>query len=283
VLAPDSDEAKRIDATLNEWRQGDLALDETWFVHVADHSAPLSVAAEQLEGEGAQAVVSEVAGLVILTQTCDVVRGCTERPHVEVAPLVRVSPEHLREVQRGRRPAHVTLPALVEACLVADLDRVMTVEKSIVATWKRTAGCASDADARAFAQALARKRVRFAFPDDFTLFAKKLQTRLTEKHDKSSDEGRGLRGLRELRVHAAPSWEAPTIDLFFWFVRESQDADFEGKNWADLLKEWLKLVPASGRFQSVEGQVVALGDMTAAEYVESDPLDLDHLSSRGGK
>lgn len=283
VLAPDSDEAKKIDAALSEWRQGDLALDEALFVHVADGAAPLSSAAESIEGDDIQAVTSETAGLVVVTQTCDIVRKCTERPYVEVAPLVKVSAEHLREVQRGRRPAYATLPALNEACLVADLDRVMTVEKAIVAAWKRTAGFASDADGRAFAQALARKRMRFAFPDDFTRMARKLQARLAEKHDKSSDEGHGLRSLREVRVQAGPSWDAATVSLFFWFVRHDHDVHFDAKSWAELLKEWLKLVPASGRFQPIEGQVVALDDMTAAEYVDSDPLDLDYLSLRAGK
>lgn len=279
VLAPESDEAKRIDAALREWRQGDLALDESWFIHVGDSRVPLSEAAAQAEGDGIQSLFSEVAGLVVITQTCDLVRSCTTRPYIEVAPLMRVSAGDLHAIQRGRRPAHATLPALVEGSLVADLDRVMTVEKSIVATWTRTAGYVSDVDGRAFAHALARKRIRFAFPDDFTTFAKKLQGRLVEKHDKSTDEGRGLRALREIRVQAAPTWDAPAIELFFWFVRGDQDADFEGKSWADLLTEWLKLVPTTGRFRSVDGQVVALEDMNAAEYVESDPLDLDHLSS----
>jgi hypothetical protein len=53
TLAPDSDEAKRIDLALKEWRQGDLALDESWFVHVGDSSAPLSEAAAQAEAAGA--------------------------------------------------------------------------------------------------------------------------------------------------------------------------------------------------------------------------------------
>jgi hypothetical protein len=39
----------------------------------------------------------------------------------------------------------------------------------------------------------------------------------------------------------------------------------------------LKLLPKSGRFQS-DGLVVSLEDMTAKDYVESDQLDLDHLS-----
>jgi hypothetical protein len=39
----------------------------------------------------------------------------------------------------------------------------------------------------------------------------------------------------------------------------------------------INLLPNSGRFQS-DGLVVSLEDMTAKDYVESDQLDLDHLS-----
>jgi hypothetical protein len=39
-------------------------------------------------------------------------------------------------------------------------------------------------------------------------------------------------------------------------------------------------LPPSGRFISIDGLVVTLDDMTGADYVASDPLDLDHLSSR---
>lgn len=221
----------------------------------------------------------QVPGLVVLTQTCDVVRSCTERPYVEVCPLVEVDDGRLHEIQRGRRPAYASLPLLADRNLVADLDRVMTVEKPLVAAWARMPGWGTDAEARSFALALARKRIRFPFPDDFTNLARKLQSRLGDKHDKNSDEGRGLRALREIRVHGSPSWGAPQVDVLFWFVRSRSDADFEGKNWADLLKEWLKLVPPSARFRSIEGQVVALEDMNATEHVDSDPLDLDHLSS----
>ncbi len=46
------------------------------------------------------------------------------------------------------------------------------------------------------------------------------------------------------------------------------------------LESWLNLVTRGGRFRFVEGVVTELRDMTAAEYVGSDPLDLDHLSGR---
>lgn len=282
TLAPGSDEAKRIDASLQEWRQGDLALDASWFVHVGDGAAPLTDVASEA-GQGPQALTSEVFGLVVLTQTCDIVRNCVERPYVEVAPLVRVSEEDLHQVKRGRRPALATLPAIENQKLVADLDRVMTIEKSILASWRRTPGFTHDADGRAFAQALARKRVRFAFPDDFGKLTKKLQERLTGKHDKNTDEGSALRALREIRVSAAPSWDANAVEVFFWFIRHDSDATFAGKNWAEFLTAWLKLVPAAGRFPRIDGQVATLHDMTANDYVESDPLDLDHLSASTGE
>jgi hypothetical protein len=67
------------------------------FVHLADLDAPTTSHAEELAGEsGAErlAVVSvEALGLVVLTQTCDLVRTCTDRPFVEVCPLVEM-PDH---------------------------------------------------------------------------------------------------------------------------------------------------------------------------------------------
>jgi hypothetical protein len=278
TLSRDSAEAQRIDTALQNWRQGDLVLGEQWFVHVGNPLQALTPAADEAGGTEILALPSEVPGLVVVTQTCDVVRACVDRPYVEVSPLVQLQAEELVNVERGRRPNLAALPALATGTLVVDLDRVMTVEKSIVASWHRTPGHVSDAEARAFAQALARKRARFAFPDDFTELVKKLHQRLGEKHGKSTDEGRGLRALREIRVQASPNWEATPVELFFWFVRTEADVTFEGKSWADLLALWLQLVRPSNRFASVEGQVVSLEDLSALEYVTSDLLDLDHLS-----
>jgi len=284
VTEDPKEEIRRVDEALRIWRQGDCFVGEHWFVHRFTPALPLTKAAAKIaadvEAAGVDLAESEVRGLMIVSQSCDVVRSCAERPFVEVCPLVELEDEVLREVERGWRPRFAHVPGVAPQRLVADLDRVMTVEKSIVATSERTPGCEDDPARRRLAAALARKRVRFAFPDDFTALAKTLQSRLRDKHDKNSDEGRGLRALREIRVRAAPSWDAAGVDVFFWFIRNNEDADFEGKSWADLLKDWLKLVPAAGRFSSVDGLVVTLDDLTARDYVESDPLDLDHLSTR---
>jgi hypothetical protein len=278
LLSANPEQAKRIDEALASWRQGDVALQEQWFIHAADPRQPLTAESEQATGD-LSAIQSEVAGLMVVTQTCDIVRSCIQRPFIEVVPLVQVDESKLLEVKRGRRPAYASIPALEEQQLVADLDRVMTVEKSLVAAWTRTPGWVTDVEARELAQALARKRARFAFPDDFTSFVRRLQGRLQEKHDKQSDEGRALRALREIRVGATPSWDAPQLELTFWFIIDEDDAVSQIRNWGEQLEAWLRLIPASGRFTRVDGLVVELEDMTARDYVESDRLDLDHLSS----
>ena len=268
-----------IDTTLLEWYQGDCVLGEHWFIYRFNPQRPLTSDSADVAKEETDLAESEVKGFAIVTQTCDIVRSCNERPFVEIVPLVEVDEQQLHDVQRSRRPQYAYIPGVAGLNLVADLDRIMTVEKAVVAEWERKPGCLSDDEIRALGQALTRKRARFAFPDDFTDFARKLQNRLRDKHDKATDEGEALRALREIRVRAEPSWNSSEIRLIFWFIRDEDQNQFKGVGWDQFLNQWLQLIPESGRYKNVEGLVVALEGMTAKEYVESDPLDLDHLSS----
>ena len=256
-----------VDAATANWRQGDCVLGEEWFIvrgNAAD-SSPVPDEAEVLE--------DQVAGLAVVTQTCDIVRSCTDRPYVEVSPLVRS--EDLDGVKAGRRPNYAYLPGVAAQGLVADLDRTMTVTKNTLAGWTRVPGCADEEDARALSRALKRKRGRFAFPDDFNALCNGLKRRLLEKHGKHSPEGTALRRLREIRIEATPSWEFDSVSLMFWFIRHEDEGAMD---WNKLLQSWLDLVPPAGRFRRVEGIVTSLDAMTAADYVNSERLDLDHLS-----
>ncbi len=218
----------------------------------------------------------EVTGFAVLTQSCDIVRKRSDRPFVTVAPLVEVvDAKELLLVERGYRPQYASIPGVAQKRLVADLDRAMTIDKGVVAKWSRVRGCTTDAQTRAFAKAISRKHARFAFPDDFTAFVKRLQERMKEKHGKASGEGQALERLSEIRVHATPSWDAPQVDIMFWFICPEEDIAEIRRG--EMLDAWLKLVPDSGRFKT-SGAIVTLEDLKGTDYVESDPLDLDHLS-----
>ena len=276
MTQPVEDE-NEIDRVLGSWRQGDVSLDAGLeFVHMAASQTVL--AAGGTPGEtGADPILEEVRGVVVLTQTCDVVRSCRERPFVEVAPVVELPAGDMEHVRRLRKPAFAFVPCIADRRLVADLDRVMTVQKAVVAGWKRVAGWTTDDQIRDFARALTRKRARFAFPDDFVVAAQALMSRLADKHGKQTSEGAHLRALREIRVRAAPSWNHDEVDLTLWFIKEAEP-DGVSPAWDNQAEEWLTLFAETGRFR-VGAIVCWLDDITARDYVESDVLDLDRLTT----
>ena len=275
-----SPDLRDIDTVLRNWRQGDCVVDPQWFVFRADPALPFTYDDMQTPSDGLELVEGEVPGFAVLSQTCDLVSPRAKRPFVEVAALTAVDHDKWRNISRGRLPRYALVPSLEAPRLVADLDRVMTVEKAVVAGWTRVRGCRSDEEARNFARSLARKRSRFAFPDEFVEVVRPLRDWLISKHDKDSAEGRALRSLREIRVAADPSWDAAEVKLTFYFITNVDVSGFEGKSWSDLTESWLDRLKKARRFQQIHGGVTTLGGLTAQDYVDSDPLDLDHLSHR---
>ena len=254
------------------YRQGDCFLGDHGFVSLC-RVATESGYAEQWQD-------TPVAGLVLVSQSCDVVRPCADRPFVEMCTLVEVDQGVLEQVIACERPRYAAIPALSGRRLVADLDRTMTVEKAVVTEWNRIPGVTNDVEVRAFSRALARKRQRFAFPNDFNAYVSPLRKRLVEKHDRQSPEGDALRALEEIRVRAEPSWGAPQVQLVFYFVRKQGSAmSFANRPWADWRDEWMKRLTNTDRFGTAEGMVIDYDAMSAAEYLQSDPLDLENLSS----
>lgn len=180
---------EQVDEQLSAWRQGDCVVGEHWFLFRTNSECPLTGDAVVAVTEGADNAEAAVRGFAVLTQTCDLVRPCVDRPFVEVSPLVEVDDRVLHEIRRGRRPIYGFIPGVARRRLVADLDRVMTVEKTVVAAWERIAGCRTDDDARRLSLALARKRARTAFPDDFVAFARPLLDRILVKHESIATRG----------------------------------------------------------------------------------------------
>ena len=276
------DEARQahVDEALETWRQANCVLGDHRFLFRLDTETPLTEPAAVAAADHADTAEADVRGFTVVTQTCDVVRGCRDRPFVQVSPLVEVDSLTLHGIERGRRPRYAFVPALAAENLVADLDRVMTIEKAVMAGWTRVEGVRHESDARRFRFALTRNRARAVFPDDFVRLIAELTRRISAKHDAQSDEGRALRALREIRIRAEPSWSAEEIQVMFWFIRDEKPLSFEGRSWDSYREQWLRRVSAAGRFNSIDGAVQTLDDLTAREYVESDALDFDHLSVR---
>jgi hypothetical protein len=281
-----------VDRTLARWRQGDLVLaagdgEDMEFLHQADLSLPLTAEAAFQAREAAQAgeaetlvgIATQVPGFAVLTQTCDIVRSCRSRPFIELAPLVRADEPMRTEISKGLRPAYAWLPGAAAHGLVIDLDRVMTVEKATLATRPRTEGWTDEGDLRTFAKALARKRDRFAFPDDFNRLIKPLSERIKDKYGKLSPEGQMTLRVRQIRIRAAPSWgTVGRIEILPIFVIEDGVLVDERSALRQQILSWCARIPASPHYEVLPPLVASRDDLSARDIDESDQLDLDHLS-----
>jgi hypothetical protein len=175
------------------------------------------------------------------------------------------------------------VPGVADRRLVADLDRTMTIEKPVLARWNRVEGCRNDAEMRAFQNALTRKRGRFAFPDEFEEAAKKFHKRFNDRAGKDSPEGHYVDALAEIRVRAVPSWDAAEVELEFLFIKDldppgEKENEPLGSQWPAWQKDWESLFKVGGRFKRVFSTVTRHEDMTARDYLDTDPLDFDRLS-----
>lgn len=273
----DADRIREIDAACEEWRQGDLVLGG-WIAHLAKVDEPLSD--EPREGAVASDVQfarNEVEGLVVVTQSCDLLRTCAANPFVLVAPLVRLEGNIQREAELGTTSRFAPVPSLGPDAF-ADLDRILTIEKAILVTWNRVQGLRSDDEERKFSRAIGRRYSRFAFPNDLAMAIGPFVKRIREKHDKLSDEGVALRSISQIRVSAAPSWDAGEILVFLLFITaDDPDSEIDWDHW---LGRWVGLCAPYGIIKAIDGEVFALDELTARQYEDTDRLDLDHLSER---
>ena len=87
------------------------------------------------------------------------------------------------------------------------------------------------------------------------------------------------RTLRQIRVHAEPSWDADQVRLSWWFVKDGDPPGIPA-DWPALLDRPLVLFhhDEARRFRLDPPIARRLEDMTARDYVESDRLDLVRLS-----
>jgi hypothetical protein len=270
-----------VDKALRGWQQGDCVVGNIDFVYQVLAEAPVTASATSAPGNNFEVLAAEIPGVIVVSQTCDIQRKTIDRPYIEVAALIHCPAKvSVDDVRKALRPQYACVPGVADQGLIADLDQIMTVEKPLLVSHPCTRGCRDDAEIRVFARCVARKFSRFAFPDDFNSCVKRLAEVIKAKHNSAeSDEGAAFKALREIRVTALPHWQADQIDLFFYFILEGSD-EAAGKqpwsHWADL---WCSRVKPVGRFRSVGGVVLSLSRIRADEFIGSDTLDLDHLSS----
>lgn len=219
----------RLTQQLLAWRQGDT-LSGVRFRHVARRDLPLSQASKRIAPDLLAAapsdeiiVTTEPQALVIVSQTCDIVRVPEQLPFIDVCAVVELSSDISSDARRGRRPRYAPLPALGDAAF-ADLCQTMSVEKSVLLDLEPRHGVLTIVDQRTFARALARYRARFAFPDAFTDGVDALRRHLQSLASKQTPEAQLEGMVRSIRAEPLGSvgWEAEHVEVRLYFVVDEE-------------------------------------------------------------
>ncbi|MDE0135721.1 MAG: hypothetical protein OXM54_12865 [Acidimicrobiaceae bacterium] len=285
TFAADVELVNRVNAVTLDWRQGDVPQltvpSLAWF---ATSTMPLTPTSARMPGNDFGAVVAKAKHVVIVTQTCDIVRDCREYAHITLAGVVTLTGNMVQEASRGRRPRYVALPDLGSDCF-ADTSLLVSAEKSILLGTDRISAVESDASRRRFAEGIGRAFERSALPDDLVVALNGLTQRIKQKYGKHSKEGRALRLLEDIRIRGFPSWTADEIDVRVLFCPPTQhEADdcMAPEEWDDMIKEWIARATPHGVIRSIQGDWLPFDMMTARDYLDTDCLDLEYLSSRPG-
>lgn len=268
-----------VEKRLAEWQQGDFALKCGDFLY---RDVPER---DEASGQDFDAVFdSGVEGFAVISQTCDVVRAPQIVPLVAVCPLVQIDEARVADIEKGQAP-RFTLLRNTPRGFVVDFSRPMSVSKQLLISWERFRGCESEADQLKFARDLETFFGRYAFPDAFVESVKPLRRSILDKYSKENSEfGKAVRSIGELRVHPWSSWsdqlEVPIT--FLVIVDEEEDRELKSHDAIlDQIAPKLKAITWQKPFKQHDEHyiyVTTLGDLSAAEYLNSYPLDVNAIS-----
>ncbi len=262
------------DEPLLEWKQGDFALNVGGFLF-----ANSSVDDEFFDAEEE---TDDIVGLIIVSQTCDIVRRTGGRHFVTVCALTKRPKNEVKEVLSGRRPYFAVVDN-TEDTVFADLRKIMSVSKDLLRTWKRHEGFSTEAGRVKFANSLERKFGQFAFPDDFDQAMRTFKQRVWKRHDKADSlPGKVYRSLLQIRFKAEPDWSAPNKKIrVLAIMREPEYREVGRTEITEELEASLAkvLLPEGYSWLDVDLKFIlaTAKNLTAADFLSSRRADFDFL------
>lgn len=277
-----SDEANNLSVAdrLAEWQQGDFTLDCCEFLFC---TSPFE---DEEEGTPFSAdVEDDLQGICVISQTCDIVRDPekTTVSYVTVCPLVKLDAARISPIEKGEVPRFGMLAGAPEH-VVVDFTRAMSVKKELLVEWDRQRGCPQEADLQNFARALERFFGRFGFPDAFNDCMETFRKAVNGKYGKpNSDFGKAIRSVSEFRVFPHTTWDDPD-DVPITILAILKDPD--GREVADVEEIRKELAGQADKItwsapfspHATVLRVASLDDLSAAEYLNTYPLELNALS-----
>lgn len=268
-------ELEELRAALAPWRQGDFTISTGEF--------PVAFLNEN---DVIETGWDSVQGLVVVSQTCDIVNAMDLDDVVVVAPIVEVTEGLLESIKFGT----TTVGAVIENSLlptdVADLRFLATIRKTSLVKMERKEGFSSEQTRDVFVNALERRYGRFAFPDALSNGPViTIRNRAKSLRKKDSPNAKVYKSLRSVRLAADPDFDTPGAKIQFLLVLNDPPQVFAQPQ--DIIAE-LKSQEIAERFnwppvfekETPLFRVVTMDSLSAREWDGSRHVDLDFISWR---
>lgn len=247
-------------APLQDWQQGDVCMKGPSLPFLADF--------ENFDE-------FECNGIVVVSQTCDVVRSIDLKPLVQIAAVLSVPEAKWEAVAKFHQPRYAALAKFDDLFYVADLDVVITIAKEALRPFTPIRGCPAPADQANFAYALARHRARAAFPDKCTIGLSKLRQWVRDKWKTTGEIGDFLKALEQMRLWA-DDLEDPKEAQILCVLDAEPDPQIRAKWVEAVIPKIVELVADWCAICSVSIQT--LEELTVADYRRYQRLDFDSFS-----
>lgn len=262
------------------WQQGDFTLDCSDFLFC---TPPMD---DEEDGASFSAgIESDHIGVCVISQTCDIVRDPDGSgvSYVTVCPVVQINASHMSAVGKGEVPRFGMLTGAPENSVV-DFTRAMSVKKDLLVEWANQRGCPTETDLTNFARALERFYGRFGFPDAFNMSMDTFRIAVNKRYGKpNSDFGKAIRSVSEFRVFPYTSWnnsdDVPITILAILKEPNNREVEEVADIREALEEQVAKIVwtePFSAHKKAL--RVASLEELSAAEYLNTYPLELNALS-----
>ncbi|MGE4351446.1 MAG: hypothetical protein AB7E52_04575 [Bdellovibrionales bacterium] len=262
------------DDAIRSWRQGDVILD----VNLLNSILTTTLSLEDSVGK-------PIVGLVVVSQTCDVIKE--NQKIVTVAAVVNCADSGFVTQVKNRKasPRYAYIPSLEKDGLVADISILTALSKERLLKLQRTDGGFDYQDSgdnqfswiARFQDALARLSSRFAFPDNFNPFKRALgeQLRLLRK-DASSKKG--IQAIDEI-VAEIEVTAGNVSTAMIWFILESSTlSDNEMKSLNANVALAMKNVRAKNNTFNFSHRIVEPSEVTLEQYKRFHRIDFDDVS-----
>lgn len=157
-------------------------------------------------GDGGTEQFETPLGVVLLSQTCDLVQ---ERARVLIAPVAECSPSLMSQVRKGGKPLLIAIGS--DPDRVTDLERILSVPRSLLSGSKVLSHFVqerSGEEADRLSARIGRGLYRFAFPDPVHDALGKLKKKIVDGYVKETSFANVLHAVDEFRISCS-EWEAP--------------------------------------------------------------------------